>query len=92
VLLEATKYLVVDDNIGVVNVVPVAKAVPVTDESANHSSVVLAGGVALNVTVPEPQFALLTTAPTAVGNALYIAVTAVRVSDIQPVEVFLAAA
>jgi hypothetical protein len=52
---------------------PVANNVPVVDESANQLNVVLAGGIALKVTVPSPQFAPLNKAPTAVGNAFNIA-------------------
>ena len=91
-LCDATKYLVVADITGVVNDVPVANAAPVVDESANQLNVVLAGAVALKVTVPAPQLAALTDTVTAVGNALYVATTAVRVADTQPPVVFLAAA
>ena len=91
-LCDATKYLVVADITGVVNDVPVANTAPVVDESANQINVVLAGAVALKVTVPAPQLAALTDTVTAVGNALYVATTAVRVADMQPPVVFLAAA
>jgi hypothetical protein len=91
-LLEATKYLVVDDNTGVVNDVPVANTAPVVDESANQFKVVFAGAVALNVTAFAPQLEPLTVTATADGNALYVAITAVRVADKQPPEIPLAPA
>ena len=82
----------VADITGVVNDVPVANTVPVTDESANQLNVVLAGAVALNITAALPQRDALTDTVTAVGKALYVATTAVRVADTQPPVVFLAAA
>ena len=86
---DATKYLVVADITGVVNVVPVANTAPVVDESANQLNVVLAGAVALNVSAALPQLDALTDTVTAVGNAFIVAVTAVRVADIQPLAVLL---
>ena len=50
------------------------------------------GAVALKVTALAPQLDALTDTVTAVGNALNVATTAVRVADIQPVDVFIAAA
>jgi hypothetical protein len=76
----------------VANEVPVANTVPVVDESANQTNVVLVGAVAVNVTVPAPQLVPLTETVTAVGNALYVATTAVRVVDTQPDVIFFAAA
>ena len=77
---------------GVVNVNPDPSTVPVVDESANQSSVVPVGAVALSVTADAPQAAPATDVVTAVGNALRVAVTAVLVADIQPAEIFLAPA
>ena len=91
-LCDATKYLVVADITGVVNEVPVANTAPVVAESANQLSVVLAGAVALNITAALPQLEPLTETVTAVGKALYVATTAVRVADTQPPDIFLAAA
>ena len=70
VLCDATKYLVVAEITGVVNVAPVPKTVPIVDESANQLNVVLAGTVALKVTDEDPQPAALTDTVTAVGKAL----------------------
>jgi hypothetical protein len=84
--------LVVTDNIGVVNEVPVARTVPVVLESANHFRVVPVGAVALSVSEASPQLDAPTEAVTAVGSALMIADTAVRVADKQPLVVFLDAA
>ena len=71
---------------------PVDNTVPVVDESANQFNVVFAGAVALNVTEALPQLEPLTETVTAVGNALYVATTAVRVADTQPPERLLATA
>lgn len=84
--------MVVTLNTGVTNGVPVPRIVPVVEESANHFSVVPVGAVALNDTVPAPQLVPLTDTVTAVGNALYVATTAVRVAETQVPEVLLAAA
>ena len=67
---------------------PDNKSVPPVD--ASYQSIVLpATVVALIVTVPVPHLGTLTAVGTA-GTAFTVAVTAVRVADIQPVVVFLA--
>ena len=75
-----------------VNDVPVPNTAPVVDESANQLNVVPVGAVALNVTDDVPHDVPLTVVATAVGNALYVATTAVLVDDTQPPLVFLASA
>ena len=75
-----------------VNDVPVPNTVPVVDESANQLKVVPIGAVALKVTDDAPQAVPLTVVDTAVGNALYVATTAVLVDDIQPPLMLLAVA
>ena len=75
-----------------VNDVPVPNTVPVVDESANQLNVVPVGAEALNVIAAAPQDVALIVVATAVGNALYVATTAVLVDDTQPPLVFLAAA
>jgi hypothetical protein len=69
---------------------PLTRTVPV--EEVYQSIVQLAAGVALKVTVPEPQRALLLAAVGAAGTAFTVAVTAVRDADTQPVVLFRACA
>jgi hypothetical protein len=52
----------------------------------------LAAGVALKVTVPVPQRALLLALVGAAGIAITVAVTGVRDADTQPVVLFRACA
>jgi len=84
--------LVVTDNTGVVYDVPVASNVPVVLESANHFKVVPVGAVALSVSEASPQLEAPVDTVTAVGSALMMADTAVRVAETQPLVVFLEAA
>jgi len=80
--------------VGVVNEVapePPARTVPPL--AAEYQSIVVpAGLVAEIVTVPGPHLEPLAGNVGAVGNGLIVAVTAVRVEDLQPVVVFLASA
>ena len=80
--------------VGVVNeVVPEPPARTVPPLAAEYQSIVVPTGlVAEMVTVPGPHLEPLTGNVGAVGNGLIVAVTAVRVKDLQPVVVFLASA
>ena len=82
------------DMVGVVNEVapePPARTVPPL-ATEYQSIVVPTELVAEMVTVPGPHLEPLTGNVGAVGNGLIVAVTAVRVKDLQPVVVFLASA
>ena len=82
------------DIVGVVNEFvpePPARIAPPV-EAEYQSMVVPAGLVAEIVTVPGPHLDPLTGDVGAVGNGLIVAVTGVRVEEIQPVAVFLASA
>ena len=67
---------------------PLTRVVPV--EVVYQSIVIPAGTVALKVTVPEPQRALLLAPVGAAGTSFIVPVTAVRVADTQPVVIFRA--
>ena len=80
--------------VGVVNeVVPEPPARTVPPLEAEYQSIVVPTGlVAEIVTAPGPHLEPLTGNVGAVGNGLIVAVTAVRVEDLQPVVVLLASA
>jgi len=80
--------------VGVVNeVVPEPPARTVPPLATEYQSIVVPTGlVAEIVTVPGPHLEPLAGNVGAVGNGLIVAVTAVRVEDLQPVVVFLASA
>lgn len=80
--------------LGVVNeLVPEPPARTTPPLAAEYQSMVVpAGLVAEIVTVPGPHLDPLTGDVGAVGNGLMVAVTGVRVEEIQPVVVFLASA
>ena len=80
--------------LGVVNeLVPEPPARTDPPVATEYQSIVVPTGlVAEMVTVPGPHLAPLTGIVGAVGKGLIVAVTAVRVEDLQPVIVFLASA